>query len=318
VESADGERRRWEFDYPDSGPADILALGAPAPAKRVDRVPGNDLVRVLDGLKTGCIRFDDYCGYVLSGSNVWRVWRKAHRWRVESAFMKDGRSPRPVVPGDLGVAWWREHQKDFYLELRAVCDGRTVWFYSYRPQALNPNEPYVPQKPASVMSNEVYGSADDPMMPWPHLLPEQIGHPQVDLPSAERKFTLDVEPRDGPPGTIRLRVRDTDRNDPAEPDRYRLWIDTERNSLAVRAETCVYDRPRDASGMATGPWQIHHVEVNILEGFARSPSGFWYPTQVRRQTPMNAYNKVVYADTVTRFVLDFEAQFPPGLFEPLK
>ena len=33
---------------------------------------------------------------------------------------------------------------------------------------------------------------------------------------------------------------------------------------------------------------------------------------------MNAYNKVVYGDTVTRFVLDFEAKFPEGLFEPLK
>ena len=318
IESSGGERLRREFDYPESGPADIVAMGVPATARRVDRVPADDLVRVLDGLKTGRNRFDDYCGYVLSGSNAWRVWRKGHKWRVESIFTKDGSSPRPFAPGNADAAWWRGHQKEFYFEPQAVCDGRTVWFYSYQPQMLNPNQPYAPQKPSSVMSHEVYGSEDDPMMPWPHLLPEQIGHPQIDLPSAERKFILDAQPQDGPPGTIRLRVRDTDAKDEKEPDRYRLWIDPEKNGLAIRAETCVYDRPHDASGKATGPWRIVHISVQVLEDFARSPSGFWYPTRVRRQTPVNAYNKVAYGDSVTRFVLDFEAKFPPGLFEPLK
>lgn len=318
LESVAGEWRRREFAYPDSGPADIVAMGVPATAKRVDRVPGDDLVRILDGLKSGRNRFDDYRGYVLSGSNVWRVWRRAHQWRVESVFAKREGEPRPEASGNADVAWWRDHQEDFYFQLQALCDGRTVWFYSYQPQVLGPNEAYVPQKPSSVTSHKAYGSADDPMMPWPHLLPEQIGHPQIDLPTAERRFTLDGRPQDGPPGTIRLRVRDTGHDDPAEPDRYRLWIDPERNHLAIRTETCVYDRPTDASGKASGPWRIHHVEVNILEDFARSPSGFWYPTWVRRQTPVDAYNKVVYGDTVTRFVLDFGAEFPAGLFEPLR
>ena len=56
----------------------------------------------------------------------------------------------------------------------------------------------------------------------------------------------------------------------------------------------------------------------MFEQFARSPNGFWYPTQVRRQTPVNDYNKVKYGDTVTRFALDFEAKIPESLFEPLK
>ena len=64
IESSGGERLRREFDYPESGPADVVAMGVPATARRVDRVPADDLVRVLDGLKTGRNRFDDYCGYV--------------------------------------------------------------------------------------------------------------------------------------------------------------------------------------------------------------------------------------------------------------
>ena len=319
-ESVGGERVRDAFDYPDSGPADIVAMGAPATARRVDRVPGNDLDRVLNGLKVGRNRFDDYCGYAWFDDRmaVWRVWRKGHKWRVERMQMKVESVTRPFVPANSDVAWFRLHEKEFFFELQAVCDGRMVWYYSYDPQVLGPNQAYVPQKPASVMSNTVYGSGDDPMMPWPHLLPEQIGHPRIDLPSAERNIIIEAEPKDGPAGTIRVQLRDSDAKDPKEPDRKRLWIDPEKNDLAIRAETCAYDRPYDASHKATGPWRIDHISVEILEEFARSPSGFWYPTRVRHQTPVNDYNKVKYGDTVTRFALDFEAKIPDNLFEPLK
>jgi hypothetical protein len=249
--------------------------------------------------------------------NAWRVWRKGHKWRVEHAIANDHGPSGPRTPGNADLSWWRQHEKDYYFELQAVCNGRTVWYYTYPQQRLGPNQRYVPQKPSSVMSHPVYGSEDDPSMPWPHLLPEQIGHPQVDLPSADREFLLDPDPKDGPPRTLRLSVRDTNSSNPKQPDRYRLWIDPETNDLAIRAESCVYTRPVDASGIATGPWKIVHIEVNILEDFARSPSGFWYPTRVRRQTPVNEYNKTKYGDTVTRFVLDFQATFPDGLFEPL-
>jgi hypothetical protein len=319
-ESANGDRLRREFDYPDTGPADIVAMGVPPTAKRVDRVPANDLNRVLDGLKAGRNRFDDYCGYAWDddGMNAWRVWRKRHKWRVERLQSKINRSTRPIVADNSDPAWFRLHEKDFLFELQAVCDGRTVWYYRYPPQDLDSNQPYIPQKPSSVMSHEVYGSDDDPSMPWPHMLPEQIGHRHIGLPSAERRFTLDTEPKDGPPGTIRIQVRDTDAKDPKEPDRYRLWIDPEKNYLAIRAENNVYDRPYDASGKATAPWRITHISVQTLVEFARSPSGFWYPTRVLRQTPINDYNKVKYGDTVTRFVLDFEAKIPDELFQPLK
>jgi hypothetical protein len=77
-------------------------------------------------------------------------------------------------------------------------------------------------------------------------------------------------------------------------------------------------RPRDASGMATGSWRIVHVQVHILDDFARPPSGFWDPTQVRRQTPVNEHKKVANANSATRFVLDFEAKFPEGLVRTAK
>ena len=78
-----GGKIQHTIDYPGFGPADILALGVPATAKRVDRIPDNDLNRILSGLTIGRNRFDDYCGYVWGTLGIHRVWRKGHRWRVE-------------------------------------------------------------------------------------------------------------------------------------------------------------------------------------------------------------------------------------------
>src|SRR5262249_42252661 len=130
VDPTTGLPRTWDIiapdgvihqtlDYPETGPADILALGVPATAKRVDRVPGDDLNRILDGMTLGRNRFDDYCAYVWyegqKPANVNRVWRKGHRWRVDSVhrrnptkeyFRKTDEAPFGVPPGvDLG--WWK-------------------------------------------------------------------------------------------------------------------------------------------------------------------------------------------------------------------
>jgi hypothetical protein len=314
VEWLGGEKRRREFHYPDSGPADILAMGVPADSKRVDRVPDDDLERLLNGMATGRNRFDDYQGFTWYGddSNGWRIFRKGRKWRVEKAIVKIFDPATFRFPADADLTWWRAHEQDHHFELQAVCDGRTIWYYRYPPQRLGPGKSYVLQKPSSVMSDKVYGSGDDPMMPWPHLLPEQIGHPQVFLPGAERTFLVDPKPADGPPNTIRLTVRDTNIDGPAPPDLFRFWIDPEKNYLVLRAETAV-------SSNGGGPRRtVDHIEVNILEDFARSPSGFWYPTRVRRQTPVNDFNKVESGDAVTRFALDFKAPLPDELFQPLK
>ncbi len=150
------------------------------------------------------------------------------------------------------------------------------------------------------------------MMPWPQLLPEQIGHPDVSLPDNEREFLIDPKPDDGPPSTVRLRVRNALSSDPDRPDLYRLWVDPEKNHLAIKAESSVFDSstPRKGSLIQS---KIAYIDTKTLTDFARSPSGFWYPTRVLRVTSAN--NKY---EQVTRFVLDFHAQIPDAIFEPVK
>jgi hypothetical protein len=308
TESENGASVHREFDYPEAGPADVLALGVPASARRVDRVPGDDLNRVLTGLQIGRNRFDDYCGYVWFDGTVERIWRKGRQWRVDygTSTKTDGFKSRR--PDNAGLGWWRQHETDYVFAPQAICDGLTMWFYTYPPHTMEPGKPYLPPQP-KVSSQPVFGPDDDPMMPWPHLMPEQIAHRSVFLPATDREFLLEPKPGEGPPNTVRLRVRDSKSDDPNRPDLYRLWVDPEKNYLAIRTETCVFEPRTDSHH---GPSKIAYVDTQILKELARSPSGFWYPIQVLRQTSTSDHK------SVTQFVLDFHVTFPDRLFEPLK
>ena len=182
------------------------------------------------------------------------------------------------VPGDVDLAWWKQRESDLVFETGAICDGQTIWYCNYNPkQQMLPNDqPYASQL-ESVTSQPVTGAADDPMMPWPHLMPEQLGHPSVYVPDSDREFLLDSKPGDGPPNTVRLRVRNSRSKDPQRPDIYRLWIDPEKNYLSLKSEMSVFE-----GGNIHG--KIAYVDTTTLTDFARSPSGFWYPTRVVRKT----------------------------------
>jgi hypothetical protein len=304
IETAGGKIQQT-IDYPVFGPSDILALGAPDTAKVVDRIPNNDLNRMLTGLTIGRNRFDDYCGYVWGTLGINRVWRKGQRWRVEMARPRTTTKAAIVEfytkgPNDVDLAYWKEREKDIIFEAGALCDGQTIWYYNYKPQVMHHDQPYSSQL-ESVTSQAVTGAADDPMMPWPHLMPEQLSHPSVYVPDSDREFFLDPKAGDGPPNTVRLRVRNSRSKDPQRPDLYRLWVDPEKNYLSLKSETSVFD-----GGNIQG--KIAFVDTYTLADVARSPSGFWYPTRVLRKT--SDFN----GEQVTRFALDFEIAIPESLF----
>ncbi len=53
------------FDYPERGPADIYDLGVPRTTKLVDRVPPDDFHRILETIRAGRERMDDYRAVVV-------------------------------------------------------------------------------------------------------------------------------------------------------------------------------------------------------------------------------------------------------------
>jgi hypothetical protein len=300
-QSIEGPEGTNLFDYPDHGPVDIYDLGAPRSAKIVDRMPSNDLKGALAGLKAGRVRFDDYCGIFETGigPNVNRMWRKGRKWRVEQ-LLPDPKKPQEF-PKDADAAWWKQHQGDFTFMVQAICDGEKVYYYHGEGNPFAADAPRPPRLNLSM--TQAINPSDDPFMPWPHVFPEHVSHPNVWQPTDDRTFELDPKPADGPPGTTRLRVLDKKLAAADQPDRYKLWINPEQNSVVLRAETAVFE--------STNPPKLAYIDTEIVEALARSPSGRWYPTRVLRTTS-NFPGK-----QVRKYFLDFDAPIPDDLFRPL-
>jgi hypothetical protein len=287
------------FDYPDRGPADIYDLGAPRTAKIIDRTPGEDLDRILGGLKTGRVRFDDYRAIMDNGDgmNINRTWRKGRKWRAE--MLLSATKKWPAFPRDADAAWWKQHQGDYPSMVQAICDGEKVYYYRAEGNPFAPDAKQPP--PVKLHMTQAINPSDDPFMPWPHLFPEHIGHTSVWQPSHDREFLIDAKPADGPPETIRVRVRDTRFPEPGHPDLYKLWISPTKSFIALRSESSVFEGPK-----------VAFVDTMIMEGLAQSPSGFWYPTRVRRKT------SDLNSEQVWTYHLEFEVDIPDELFQPLK
>lgn len=301
-DTIEGPKGTTLYYFPDHGPADIYELGAPRTAKLIDRIPGDDLDRMLTGLKVGRVRFDDYRGIMDwgDGMNAKRVWRKGRKWRVEQLLLLAKNSPE--FPRGANEAWWKEHEGDFTPVVQAICDGEKVYYYRIE------GDPYAPgakEPPAVKLSSTQYiNPSDDPFVPWPDMFPEQYGHPSVWQPAPDREFVLDPKPTDGPPGTILMRVRDTKLSDPKHPDIYKLWIDPAKNHLAMRSETSVFE--------STNPPKIAYVDNRVLEGLLQSPGGFWYASRIRRTT--SNFNR----EQLWNYYLTFGTPLPDELFQPLK
>ncbi|MHC5537948.1 hypothetical protein ACYOEI_06920, partial [Singulisphaera rosea] len=265
--------------------------------------PGDYLDRILAGLKAGRNRFDDYRAIMLFGvegriGDANRVWRKGRKWRIDQLFARSLEWPSEAL---TDPSWWATHQDDYASVASAICDGEKIRYYRLAEGNLNPGFKELP--PVSLAMTQAINPSDDPLMPWAHMMPEQIGHPSVWQPSDDREFVLEPKPDDGPPGTIRVRVRNTHATDPKFPDLYRLWVAPNEGYLSMKTETAVFSGANSS--------KVEYIDTTTLEDLKRSPAGYWYPGRVRRKTSNSS------GVQVTRFFLDFDVKIPETLFQPL-
>ena len=316
----DGKRYNASIDYPDHGPADIYDLGVPRTATVIDRMVSEEVRRILAGLKAGRREFDDYCAFVVEQSVavppghqpmtlVHRVWRKGAKWRVEMLRHQLQNWPPPLK---VDTAWWKEHQREFEFIPRVICDGKELWYYylgnDWKPGIGVPQ----PGKPdamgQTIGPNDLLGPSDDPVIPiWcQDVLPEQAGHPNSGIgePDNQREFLVELHASGGPPGTILLRGRDSKPLAEGAADYFRLWIDPAADYLSMRSEIRVHE-PKNLKKVA-------FIGTLILEATEKSPQGHVYPTRSRQIL----HNGQV--EMVRKFYMDFEAQLPDELFQPLK
>ena len=118
---------QFAFDYPAEGPADIYALGVPRDTPLDDRMPGDDLKRILNALAVGNRELDNYFAAISRNGRVELLaWRRGNRWRLARCTPP----PRPdEVPTDEAqlAAWWRKRLRQAPPVPTFVCDGQRVY-----------------------------------------------------------------------------------------------------------------------------------------------------------------------------------------------
>lgn len=281
--SADEPRElQFTFDYPDAGPLDIYDLGLAKSTRFVDRVPSEDLHRMAEVIHDNRENFDSYHGIVLVGKTYphAQIWRHGTKWRIE---MQKGTSKDIKPPAILEdpAKWWLEQAKTLAWETFEVCDGD----YIYKPDSKN----YLPaersiDKHSKTSASTMSGYAEK-------ILPERIAYPIPGIGSHMHEVKLVPVTANDPPDTKHLLETLTTKQNSAA-HRQDFWFDPTRRYIVIRHDIGEFDT------------QPEFKLWRQLEKLNRSPSGIWYPEQIK-----GTYGNYTY-------YLDFKAKMDDNLFEP--
>ncbi|MEM7453148.1 MAG: hypothetical protein AAF456_02225 [Planctomycetota bacterium] len=287
--------RKLEFDYPDSGPADVFELGVPIDATLVDRV-ATDEERALLASVRSFARFDDYRAISVRydpddpawwvNASVEILYRKGKRWRRSHMFVgfseqaADGEGwivhEGPAEGIDM-AKWWSAQ-----IERSVGADGSPE-----DGQAMNLR---IGRQEWSVRGNvftEAPFETDVPSF-W-DLLPDFKARPPMGGSGRQFQGQVVEDSEAGPRGTTMFELTPQG----AGPENSsRFWVDPDQGYLVVRSEL--------GSNFST-----------IVEEARQSPAGVWYPARTLRlsTTPDGNVRK-----EVTEFYVDFEAEIPDDLF----
>jgi hypothetical protein len=319
----------WHFDYPTKGPDDVYDVGAPKTAKIVDRVPANDLRQILEALRAGRRRMDDYRAVIVRRTEgIWRpsgypevIYRKGDKFRRDTAIwidpsdLTDPNIKWPKGDNDAGNWWRRCVEERCFLLPMSIDRGSTA--YTIDRRSITDPDGSVHYEITGVEKRE---SASMPGEMYPGLwswMPEFACRPPLGMPSKAMEPILELDPKEGPAGTILLRVRRVGRKPrrlanpagelpPPAPDAYHYWIDPARGYVIVR-----HDMIGDFGD--SGKEEVHST---IIEEMAKSPQGTWYATRIRRRVTDGDSNKRTDDEIIDDLYVDFNVNLPDSLFEP--
>lgn len=311
---------KWEFDYPSDGPANIYALGVPREIKIDDRMPADEVQRVLAAMAASRARLGDFRLIVgkappaLGNSAAsypgfgFVVSRKGNRWRVDSFW------PQVELDGlAKGQDWVERFEEQLKLDPPKplyVCDGQTVWKNSnFQPGAQPQWELTRHPAPQDLMSGEGLGM----MSAAPYVKLGSLLFPDLS-PKPGWGFEFDAQPADAL-GCVLLKR--SARLATAEPLTGHEWyyIDPAKGHAVVRAELFNLPADRPADPIASPARQ-----TMLLEGFQQSPQGVWYCSVVHNTMAAPPGNgpqgngQAQSSKTTVRYHFDFDAELLDTLF----
>jgi hypothetical protein len=299
------------FDYPDKGPVDIFDLGVPRDATLVDRVPADDLNRLLTAVRAGRERLQPYRAVAVVGDDrsqesrwnghAYLVWHSGLKWRVERHY----RYP----PKHDAAWWWKLAEKTVYWDLLGVCDGRSVQW-----RTIDNGELKIQLKRRLPSDATIYDSLTEALLEAEgrDIFPELLAYPDLPVPSQQFEARLDTKPKDGPPGTVLLTVQLTSRTGPHNEANvykdHRYWMDPTRGYVTLRQEM----RTRRPGEPGADDPKLSRLIETVAEKLERSPMGVWYVASAS-QAIWRPNGKT---EKSFRYYLDFQAPLGDELFKP--
>jgi hypothetical protein len=306
-----------QISYPDPGPVDVYDLGAPRDAQVIDKLPSDDVQRLIAGIKASAERFGDclVLNVTSAPDSPWHVgtplatWQRGKKSRTVMGFIDIDAPPvKAPAAGVDELAWWRERWPQLIHVPSEIFDGKALWI----------NEARWPGKDKPPSGQPWSGKRSDWLGPkwkrdneWPGIqcIPLFYVYPNnltVDFPLEAK---VDPQRADGPTNTVRLTIGGKTSDRMTSEDR--LWIDRERSYLVVRREMVGLDTSKS-------PPVETFTHTFIVEKAVRSPIGIWYPTVMRTSSRWSEDGQEKKLEAVTRHYFFFDAKFTDELFKPVE
>jgi hypothetical protein len=291
-----------QLDYPEEGPADVYDLGVPRTAKLVDRVPTDNVQRIVNELRVGRQRMDNYRAIVVSQGGAWWnndfmvLYRKGDKFRADELSFRDRwpHADRPDENADM-AAWWKRRLDDFFFAPVYIVRGHST-YHIERSTAKNQADEncWIVHSVDETFVNTVPGEIYPPY--WSRR-PEFVCRPPMGIGRQDLEVSIEDDPQENAQKLVRLGIKREGRLPQAPggrpiPDSYEYWLDPARGHAAVL-------------------WESAGTRY-IIEEMARSPGGVWYATRFRHFAP-GPNDELI--EELFHVYVDFDVELPDSLFE---
>ncbi|MCA9076176.1 MAG: hypothetical protein KDA93_14195 [Planctomycetaceae bacterium] len=313
------------FDFPETGPQDIYALGVPRDTEIVDHSPhelAGDRKQLADAIRQAAEGFDDYRALaILSDPDLpWHVgtpmlvWRRGNQSRTEIGSI-DPDAPLPTdIPGDDAdqVGWWKERCNSLWFMPVQVFDGDKTFsaqFVSPESEHRHLEHPHVRRRQDWAVTGwreESFRSE------WPARTAPIVWtysqNIEGRLESPLYKIEVIDEPTDSAPQAIRIKaVSAPDGLNRA--DEWNYLLDPDKGYALLHSTTASYT-------IEAGEKTLNSSDEQTFDDWKQSPRGYWYPTLYTSKSSYMQNGEQVRNTARVRYDLDFDVEMPDTLFEP--
>jgi hypothetical protein len=283
----------WE--YPQTGPADIFALGVSKDTTLIDRIPTPAVKQLVADVYKGRLQFDDYRAVVFATDS--ERLNDVGTYRVSLVSKKANRLVL-LRNADRLVALEGQSQKEVAAQILAdpkmikwvpasLIDGGTHYFFR-------------DDTAGGFYTTRSSDVAEGFTIPGAERVPHLVGRPPTGIGLPTMGATLELSADGIPSDCVLLRTNQTIKNEslqnPVQQFRdAEYWISRTKDFLVLRTQH---------------RWEDGSTSVLTLGDLVQSPSGYWYPQSVSRSRVDSSDRPVVQS-----YHVDFTAPLSDAMFD---